>query len=132
MIRRPPRSTLFPYTTLFRSKGCEDGNLFPSLPERGDKNLDDVESAQFLPEVVRASRLRAIHGGCDDARIDPEDLAAAGARERPRPKHVHEPGNRGVRQGPDLVQVDCALVRELEASEPPPGRYGRGAPLVAE
>src|SRR2546427_7591232 len=23
MIRRPPRSTLFPYTTLFRSHGCE-------------------------------------------------------------------------------------------------------------
>src|SRR5688572_31105555 len=23
MIRRPPRSTLFPYTTLFRSQGCE-------------------------------------------------------------------------------------------------------------
>src|SRR3712207_9011578 len=23
MIRRPPRSTLFPYTTLFRSMGCE-------------------------------------------------------------------------------------------------------------
>src|SRR5258707_10880011 len=23
MIRRPPRSTLFPYTTLFRSKRCE-------------------------------------------------------------------------------------------------------------
>ena len=22
MIRRPPRSTLFPYTTLFRSSGC--------------------------------------------------------------------------------------------------------------
>src|SRR2546426_2568571 len=25
MIRRPPRSTLFPYTTLFRSVGCEHG-----------------------------------------------------------------------------------------------------------
>src|SRR3712207_8123722 len=25
MIRRPPRSTLFPYTTLFRSLGREDG-----------------------------------------------------------------------------------------------------------
>src|SRR3989442_8649520 len=25
MIRRPPRSTLFPYTTLFRSPGNEDG-----------------------------------------------------------------------------------------------------------
>src|SRR2546430_8447660 len=23
MIRRPPRSTLFPYTTLFRSRGCD-------------------------------------------------------------------------------------------------------------
>src|SRR5256885_5896677 len=27
MIRRPPRSTLFPYTTLFRSLGFEDGGL---------------------------------------------------------------------------------------------------------
>src|SRR2546430_13509956 len=25
MIRRPPRSTLFPYTTLFRSRSREDG-----------------------------------------------------------------------------------------------------------
>src|SRR2546422_8370050 len=25
MIRRPPRSTLFPYTTLFRSRGCGSG-----------------------------------------------------------------------------------------------------------
>src|SRR2546427_8528790 len=24
MIRRPPRSTLFPYTTLFRSRGAQD------------------------------------------------------------------------------------------------------------
>src|SRR5260221_6764450 len=28
MIRRPPRSTLFPYTTLFRSRFCEQ----PELP----------------------------------------------------------------------------------------------------
>src|SRR2546429_7085084 len=26
MIRRPPRSTLFPYTTLFRSLECPDGH----------------------------------------------------------------------------------------------------------
>src|SRR2546430_11502637 len=26
MIRRPPRSTLFPYTTLFRSEGCQEGD----------------------------------------------------------------------------------------------------------
>src|SRR2546430_6576865 len=30
MIRRPPRSTLFPYTTLFRSIGFRDGReIFP-------------------------------------------------------------------------------------------------------
>src|SRR5713226_7321667 len=27
MIRRPPRSTLFPYTTLFRSRGCRPVRL---------------------------------------------------------------------------------------------------------
>src|SRR2546427_1853371 len=29
MIRRPPRSTLFPYTTLFRSRVQVNGNLTP-------------------------------------------------------------------------------------------------------
>src|SRR3712207_8591052 len=30
MIRRPPRSTLFPYTTLFRSRVGEEGRLVES------------------------------------------------------------------------------------------------------
>src|SRR5258708_26360474 len=29
MIRRPPRSTLFPYTTLFRSIPCQEGFAAP-------------------------------------------------------------------------------------------------------
>src|SRR5258708_14334735 len=32
MIRRPPRSTLFPYTTLFRSIGIEPANVIAALP----------------------------------------------------------------------------------------------------
>src|SRR2546429_7347676 len=32
MIRRPPRSTLFPYTTLFRSKTNAAASLFPVSP----------------------------------------------------------------------------------------------------
>src|SRR3712207_8772976 len=32
MIRRPPRSTLFPYTTLFRSQARDDGRV--RYPER--------------------------------------------------------------------------------------------------
>src|SRR5256885_6365674 len=38
MIRRPPRSTLFPYTTLFRSRGEVGGahdRIERALPERG-------------------------------------------------------------------------------------------------
>src|SRR2546425_6804009 len=31
MIRRPPRSTLFPYTTLFRSRAGEAGEVRPAL-----------------------------------------------------------------------------------------------------
>src|SRR3712207_7706120 len=36
MIRRPPRSTLFPYTTLFRSRGPQDGlgRRGPDRPRR--------------------------------------------------------------------------------------------------
>src|SRR5688572_31001857 len=35
MIRRPPRSTLFPYTTLFRSRGGRRGHRrAPALPDR--------------------------------------------------------------------------------------------------
>src|SRR5258705_2285580 len=42
MIRRPPRSTLFPYTTLFRSRqhadrGCDGDRL--SLTDHGDGRL---------------------------------------------------------------------------------------------
>src|SRR3712207_7003539 len=32
MIRRPPRSTLFPYTTLFRSSGAERPAEPPAVP----------------------------------------------------------------------------------------------------
>src|SRR3712207_8322140 len=39
MIRRPPRSTLFPYTTLFRSAGRDDDHLHRRLAVRGDAVL---------------------------------------------------------------------------------------------
>src|SRR3712207_7757498 len=33
MIRRPPRSTLFPYTTLFRSKACKPAVKDSAVPQ---------------------------------------------------------------------------------------------------
>src|SRR5258708_18724485 len=56
MIRRPPRSTLFPYTTLFRSSFDFDGE-FPRYPEDrkrhpwpqpvDDINLQDRKSTRL-------------------------------------------------------------------------------------
>src|SRR5256886_266837 len=48
MIRRPPRSTLFPYTTLFRSN-----QLSPSLI--GLSPLPSSHPSGFQPTTVRAS-----------------------------------------------------------------------------
>src|SRR2546427_9876631 len=50
MIRRPPRSTLFPYTTLFRSRGHQIG---PGTIAAVTAALDAPESpAQVLEDVV--------------------------------------------------------------------------------
>src|SRR3712207_7732574 len=45
MIRRPPRSTLFPYTTLFRSLHLRGG-------EPVARDVDDVVDAPDDPEVA--------------------------------------------------------------------------------
>src|SRR3712207_9302806 len=47
MIRRPPRSTLFPYTTLFRSAR----NLLRSRPGRALQTLRDSEVAASVMGV---------------------------------------------------------------------------------
>src|SRR2546430_4132126 len=45
MIRRPPRSTLFPYTTLFRSSA---GDLFHPREEVFRRIVDDMRRAVLL------------------------------------------------------------------------------------
>src|SRR5256886_2172756 len=42
MIRRPPRSTLFPYTTLFRSRNAQD--LFREVVSHSPQLSDDLQS----------------------------------------------------------------------------------------
>src|SRR2546426_5631619 len=67
MIRRPPRSTLFPYTTLFRSS--ERGRLLIVLG-----GLPDVLQ---VPWVAMASRRKVIAGPAawrpDDLRLRSEE-----------------------------------------------------------
>src|SRR3712207_8647062 len=78
MIRRPPRSTLFPYTTLFRSVDGEGvaGRLAeaPRLPPRaahrlhlrGDRRGVGLPGRLLRPGHLRADLLAAgAHGGED-------------------------------------------------------------------
>src|SRR2546425_8876445 len=44
MIRRPPRSTLFPYTTLFRSLGLEPLDVEPAA-EAAHRHLERLRAA---------------------------------------------------------------------------------------
>src|SRR3712207_7712983 len=53
MIRRPPRSTLFPYTTLFRSQ---------SVPVRRRRRLPRPSEQLELVVAAARSRLTASHG----------------------------------------------------------------------
>src|SRR2546426_1862512 len=57
MIRRPPRSTLFPYTTLFRSYAhlpLLHGSDGKKLSKRhGAASVQDLRQAGYLPEAVR-------------------------------------------------------------------------------
>src|SRR2546427_3503234 len=72
MIRRPPRSTLFPYTTLFRSA------LVPG---------DDL--AQVLVQVVLVVGLvrGRVHGAA--VRDDEQDAALRGPRQQPLRSEEH-------------------------------------------
>src|SRR6266511_2768665 len=51
MIRRPPRSTLFPYTTLFRSPGA------PPCPERPSRS----SALHSTPGDRKSTRLNSSH-----------------------------------------------------------------------
>src|SRR3712207_8495205 len=67
MIRRPPRSTLFPYTTLFRSAGADAGaarraggrvrqpQALPALPGRA------LQQRQDAVQDRKSTRLNSSH-----------------------------------------------------------------------
>src|SRR3712207_8802890 len=82
MIRRPPRSTLFPYTTLFRSRAERLGAgeiLLTSMDKDGTRDGYDIELTRAVSEAVRIPVIAS--GGAGRA----ENLD----RESPRLKSRH-------------------------------------------
>src|SRR3712207_8239226 len=90
MIRRPPRSTLFPYTTLFRSRpsrhtplGCgaggpttptswtcrRGGHTAPSPASRSEEHKSELQSRQYLVcrLLLEKKKKQIAHCSLDDA-----------------------------------------------------------------
>src|SRR5256886_5935246 len=78
MIRRPPRSTLFPYTTLFRSRH-----------EAIDFRLLGVALEQGADGVVRSKSLPVDHGGPDELLVDSPSVAMLRDRKSTRLNSSH-------------------------------------------
>src|SRR2546430_5388772 len=73
MIRRPPRSTLFPYTTLFRSS-----KLHPSIPEHLRGTYEALTSEHALEHLrklgVTAVELMPVHHHARDRHLEEKGL----------------------------------------------------------
>src|SRR2546425_3382214 len=84
MIRRPPRSTLFPYTTLFRSgkHNIFENELLRSIAGKYQKTVAQVivrwltqRGVVAIPKSVRKERI-VENFNIFDFDLSPEDMAA--------------------------------------------------------
>src|SRR2546425_13375412 len=142
MIRRPPRSTLFPYTTLFRSLGQQAA----TLQGPPDKRIRQGHRVIAAREVVE---MPAIEAGVALA-VEPEDALDLGQRCAPRggraapaipepvvavPLVAQPPATHGaIRSSPEsLLPGATSACRSAPATTPPalsssaPRRPGRRA-----
>src|SRR3712207_9297582 len=69
MIRRPPRSTLFPYTTLFRSNEVTlEKMLKLSIMQKYEEDKDILEDV--IIEIKQAIEMTGIYGNILNATMD--------------------------------------------------------------
>src|SRR3989454_1681570 len=66
MIRRPPRSTLFPYTTLFRSPECENPVISLMRSQEGIQEMGGTMRLGAYPCKLRpGSRVAQVYGALE-------------------------------------------------------------------
>src|SRR2546430_4298333 len=117
MIRRPPRSTLFPYTTLFRSVFNTIRPIVPRMYERGEGSL------VFISSIVgeRGNMGQANYAASKAALIGlAKALAREGARFNVR-ANVVSPGFIDT----DMLKGVPDKVREKIIGEIPVRRFGK-------
>src|SRR3712207_9161928 len=99
MIRRPPRSTLFPYTTLFRSTEHKQQKAIAAFLAEHQRKPSEKELAAYMGQSVATLRrnsqtvatlnglrnLQSLDGGPDATEImlpDTHEIGRASCRER--------------------------------------------------
>src|SRR3989442_2057075 len=71
MIRRPPRSTLFPYTTLFRSTLSNSGSNPSPLQQNQVNRIADLNPYDINNvEVLKGASAAAIYGDRKSTRLN--------------------------------------------------------------
>src|SRR5438034_10266353 len=85
MIRRPPRSTLFPYTTLFRSRGARAPDRVRVADSRGDGEPPDGG----IPTTRGRARIGDPRGPGPAERGDRAPARRAAGRHSPRQPVPH-------------------------------------------
>src|SRR2546422_1599449 len=93
MIRRPPRSTLFPYTTLFRSVTLDDAEYKARLMEAEGRVASAKAGLDKRSEEHTSELQSRLHLVC---RL----LLEKKKRLRPRPRRALDPALPGLRPAP--------------------------------
>src|SRR2546422_10034471 len=106
MIRRPPRSTLFPYTTLFRSTvriGILGGGNISDTPARAARESRGVEVVAYWGrDPDKTARMAGRYGGAayrDLGRFlehRPMDVLPVGTPSGLHAQHAHHARRRGL------------------------------------
>src|SRR3712207_4249391 len=144
MIRRPPRSTLFPYTTLFRSHAASDQVQLPAIL-RGElldvaARVSDLRGG--LPQALDVYLHVHPAGVCEDRAV-PHPLEVVRGEDFPAPSRRDEDLSyfRGIerRQDVEAVGVGFEASDRVHLADSDPGPESRGvagdalaAPPVAE
>src|SRR2546425_7830703 len=90
MIRRPPRSTLFPYTTLFRSHASE---LLTQrrIPIENTPAMDWIVLPHSHPVYVHRPEVEVVHVDDSDVAVRPVEGAEEESCAHRNPDAPHEP-----------------------------------------
>src|SRR3989442_15062035 len=116
MIRRPPRSTLFPYTTLFRSL------LVCKFGTEGRRDADRRRHCVAVAHIVRVRRVQPeceVHVGRMGIVEDDRELIIRTARDCGSERHAERQREENERDGGDVAwYACCSILHWLEPPQP--------------